>query len=117
MYEHKKQSLAPLKVYYRRLWKNFIFGTSIMLICLFAGVIGYYITIPHFGWYNSLLNASMILSGMGPMIDSKYELSNTAKVFASIYALFSGIMFIGTITIVFAPVAHRFFHSLHLEDK
>lgn len=59
----------------------------------------------------------MILSGMGPVIDIDIELSNTAKVFASLYALFSGVAFISTIGILIASRIHRFFHRLHLEDK
>jgi hypothetical protein len=116
MTDHKRPKLAPVKVYYRRLWKNAFFGTAIMFICLLIGVLGYKLTIPEFDWYDSLLNASMILSGMGPMIDPVIKLSTTAKVFASLYALFSGVAFISTIGILIAPIAHRFFHKLHLED-
>jgi hypothetical protein len=54
---------------------------------------------------------------MGPIIDSNIVLSNQAKVFASVYALFSGVAFISTIGILIAPLAHRFFHKLHLEDQ
>jgi len=111
-----KKKLAPVKVYYRRLWKNVLFGATIMFFCLLIGVLGYKFTIPELDWYDSLLNASMILSGMGPMIDPGIKLSDTAKVFASMYALFSGVAFISTIGILIAPVAHRFFHKLHLED-
>lgn len=117
MYEHKKQKLAPVTVYYRRLWKNAFAGFLIMGFCLFIGVLGYKLTIPDLDWYDSLLNASMILSGMGPMIDPSIKLTNTAKVFASMYALFSGVAFIGTIGILIAPIAHRFFHKLHIEDS
>jgi hypothetical protein len=112
----RKTKLAPVKVYYKRLWKNAFFGTTIMLFCLFIGVLGYKLTIPELDWYDSLLNASMILSGMGPMINSEIKLSSTAKVFASLYALFSGVAFISTIGILIAPIAHRLFHKLHLED-
>jgi len=117
LYEHKKQPLAPVHVYYRRLWKNFFFALLILAFCLLIGVIGYKLTIPEFDWYDSLLNASMILSGMGPVIDPGIILTKAAKVFASCYALFSGVMFITTIGIILAPIAHRFFHKLHLEDK
>ncbi len=116
MPEQKKQKLLPKNIFYRRLWKNAIVGFIIMFISLSIGVIGYKLTIPQLDWYDSLLNASMILSGMGPMIDPAVCLSKTAKVFASLYALFSGVAFIGTIGIVIAPIAHRFFHRLHLED-
>jgi hypothetical protein len=116
MTEHKKLKLPPKSVFYRRLWKNALFGFFVMAGCLFIGVLGYKLTIPELDWYDSLLNASMILSGMGPMIDPDIVLTKSAKVFASLYALFSGIAFIGTIGILIAPIAHRFFHRLHLED-
>lgn len=116
MADHKKQKLAPVKVYYQRLWKNALFGLGIMALCLLIGILGYKFTIPELDWYDSLLNASMILSGMGPMIDPSIVLTKTAKVFASFYALFSGVAFISTIGILIAPIAHRFFHKLHLED-
>jgi hypothetical protein len=54
---------------------------------------------------------------MGPVIDSDIVLTKSAKIFASVYALFSGVAFISTIGILIAPVAHRFFHKLHLEDN
>jgi hypothetical protein len=116
MIKVKKQKLPPVTVFYRRLWKNALFGFLIMGVCLFIGVIGYKLSIPEFDWYDSLLNASMILSGMGPMIDVNIVLTRGAKVFASLYALFSGVAFISTIGILIAPIAHRFFHKLHLED-
>jgi hypothetical protein len=117
MYEHKKQPLATKEVFYRRLWKNFFFASFVLLVCLGLGIIGYKTTVPEFDWYDSLLNASMILSGMGPVIDAKITLTNTAKVFASCYALFSGVTFITTIGILIAPIAHRFFHKINLEDE
>ena len=87
-----------------------------MSVCLLIGIVGYKLTIPQFDWYDSLLNAYMILSGMGPVIDANIVLTNKAKVFASLYALFSGVAFISTIGILIAPIAHRFFHRLHIED-
>jgi hypothetical protein len=88
-----------------------------MLLCLLLGVVGYKLSVPEFDWYDSLLNASMILSGMGPVIDVNIILTKTAKVFASCYALFSGVTFISTIGILIAPIAHRFFHKINLEDN
>lgn len=117
MFENKHEKLASKKIYYRRLWINFFVAMSGLLACLVIGIIGYKATIPEFDWYDSLLNASMILSGMGPVIDSNIHLTNSAKVFASVYALFSGVAFITTIGIVIAPIAHRFFHKLHIDEK
>ena len=117
MYENKKQALAPKAIYINRIRKNILFAIGILFISLSIGVIGNKLTIPEFDWYDSLLNASMILSGMGPIISGDIVLTNAAKVFASVYALFSGITFISTIGLMLTPVAHRFFHKLHLEDK
>jgi hypothetical protein len=119
MYENKKQPLASVKTYRKRLYYNMLFATTVIILCLGIGMAGYKLTIPDpkFTWYDSLLNASMILSGMGPVFAPDIELSNAAKVFASCYAIFSGVMFITTIAIIIAPIAHRFFHKLHLDDK
>ena len=115
-YEHKRQALASKKIFYQRVWKNAFVAFIFLTVCLLIGVVGYKVTIQEFSWYDSLLNASMILSGMGPIIDPAIQLSNTAKVFASLYALFSGVAFISTIGLIIAPIAHRFFHKLHIED-
>ena len=84
-------------------------GAAAALIAgaLAIGVVGYH-TIAGFGWIDSLLNASMILSAMGPV---DHLSSDAAKVFASCYALFSGIVFITSISIVGAPVLHRVRHT------
>lgn len=107
----------PKEIYYRRIGKNAVVSFFILFICLSIGIIGYKVTVPEFDWYDSLLNASMILSGMGPVIDEKIVLTPEAKVFASMYALFSGVAFISTIGILIAPIAHSFFHKLHIEDQ
>ena len=117
MYENKKQKLASKKVFRGRIIKNVLIAFLIMVISLFVGIIGYKNTVPEFDWYDSLLNASMILSGMGPMIEPHIILSNSAKVFASFYALFSGITFLSTFGIIIAPALHRFFHKIHLDDE
>jgi hypothetical protein len=116
MYENKNQPLASKKSYRNRIKKNAFYAFIFLSSCLGIGIIGYKLTVPEFSWYDSLLNASMILSGMGPIIDPKIELTNAAKVFASLYALFSGVAFISTIGLIIAPIVHRFFHKLHLED-
>lgn len=77
-----------------------------------VGVLGYH----HYGqlnWIESLENASMILGGMGPVGDMK---TNAGKLFASAYALFSGLVFIGATSLVLAPFVHRILHKLHLDE-
>ncbi len=117
MYENKKEKLAPRAIYRKRKTFSALIAFVVLAISLFIGVLGYKLTVPEFDWYDSLLNASMILSGMGPIIDTKITLTNAAKIFASFYALFSGITFLTTFGILIAPVLHRFFHKLHLENK
>jgi hypothetical protein len=116
MYEHKSQQLASVSTFRKRVGKNILIAFCVLLLSLFIGILGYKWTVPAFDWYDSLLNASMILSGMGPMIDADIQLSPAAKVFASFYALFSGITFLSTFGLLMAPVLHRFFHKMHIES-
>ena len=110
MYEHKAQPLAPPSVFYRRLLNSILFACIIILICLSIGISGYHF-IARANWIDSLHNASMILSGMGPVI----EITTTnGKIFSSLYALFSGIIFITNSGVILAPVIHRISHRLHL---
>ena len=65
-------------------------------------------------WIDALLNASMILSGMGPV----NELRTTGgKIFATCYAIFSGVAFLSIVAIFLAPAIHRFLHRFHLEAE
>ncbi len=113
MYEHHKQPLATRAVYYQRVIKNILLALGLMAICLLIGVIGYHSTAGA-SWIDSLHNASMILSGMGPVI----EIGTTGgKIFSSIYALFSGVVFITNVGIILAPAIHRLVHRLHLPEK
>ena len=116
MYENKKQKLATKIVFYQRVRNNVLLAFIIMILSLSIGIFGYKNTVPEFDWYDSLLNASMILSGMGPVIDSNIILTKSAKIFASFYALFSGITFLSTFGVIIAPILHRFFHKLHLDE-
>ena len=79
----------------------------------FAGVFGYH-TLGGLPWIDSLLNASMILGGMGP-VDPLH--TNAAKVFASAYALFSGLVFIGVLGMLLAPFVHRLMHRVHIDEE
>lgn len=85
----------------------------VITAALSLGIFGYHY-IARLGWVDSLLNASMILSGMGPV--SPLD-SNAAKIFASGYALFSGVMFISISGLLLAPVFHRVLHKFHVEQN
>jgi len=112
MFEHKSNSLLPLKHYALRQLRYVGYAALIILFSLAIGVGGYY-CIANLGWVDSLLNASMILGGMGPVDPLP---SDAAKLFASFYALYSGIVFLATIAVMTAPALHRVLHVLHLEQ-
>lgn len=113
MYEHRSQSLLPRHLFIRRVAWHVSAAVAVILGSLFIGIAGYHLT-ERFSWLDSLLNASMILGGMGPVNELH---TSGGKVFASFYSLFSGIIFLVTAAILVAPVAHRFLHRLHLEAK
>ena len=111
-YEHKSQPLASTRVYYKRVLSNLLKTICILGVSLMIGILGYKFLGP-MSWIDALHNASMILSGMGPVVTIQ---TNAGKLFSSFYAIFSGVVFISSIGILIAPTAHRFFHSMNLED-
>lgn len=113
MFEHKKDKLIPVSQFYKRLATFFAFSTIVLIAALLIGILGYHF-IAGFGWVDALLNASMILTGMGPV--DKLT-TDTAKIFASAYALFSGLIFITMIGVVLAPIMHRILHKFHIDDE
>ena len=113
MFERKHQKVASAPVFIKRLLMFIGLAISLIILALIIGIAGYH-WIAGFGWVDALLNASMILGGMGPV----NPLTNTgAKIFASVYALFSGLMFIAVMGIVFSPIVHRMLHKFHIDDR
>ncbi len=112
MYEHRKQPLASKATFYQRVLKNILVASLVLSISLLMGIAGYH----YWGeasWIDSFHNAAMILSGMGPVIEIK---NNSGKIFSSLYALFSGVVFITNVGIILSPALHRLYHRLHLEE-
>lgn len=103
--------MVPRVVYYRHLARNAAIGGSMVGVALMIGVVGYHVT-ARMGWLDSLVNASMILGGMGPVDPVR---SSVGKWFESFYALFSGVVFIGSVGVLLAPAARRFLHRFHLD--
>jgi len=112
-FERHHDQLAPISVYVQRIAGSVALAFALIAVALTIGIVGYHV-IAGFNLVDSLLEASMILGGMGPV----RELPNdTAKTFASIYALFSGVIFIALMGIILAPVAHRVLHKFHIDEK
>lgn len=113
MYEHRTRPLLSAAKFRIRVIRHLLLASAVVAIGLGIGVLGYH-QLGSLSWVDSLLNASMILGGMGP-VDPLH--TTAAKVFASLYALFSGLVFIGVASLVVAPFAHRILHSLHLDEN
>jgi len=109
--EHHTQPLLPRSLFYQRLLSYAFIAFILILLSLGIGILGYRF-FEGMGWLDALLNASMILGGMGPVNELH---TDSGKVFASFYALFAGIAFLAIAGTLVAPIAHRFLHRLHLE--
>jgi hypothetical protein len=112
-YEHKRQKLAPLWVFLGRVGRSLALGLAIIAVSLVIGMAGY-MYFDNLSVVDAFLSASMILGGMGP-VDTLH--SDAAKVFAGIYALYSGLLLIVISGIILAPVLHRVLHALHADEE
>ncbi len=106
----QKQLLSKSEFAYK-IAHSMLYSSLMISISLGIGIVGYHY-LAHLTWIDSLLNASMILTGMGP-VDPMH--SDIGKLFASFYSLFSGIAFLTTIAVFLSPILHRFMAKLHLE--
>ncbi len=113
MNKKKDHIPMPFHLFMSRLARNLLIGIILIMISLFLGMCGYHY-FETMSWVDAYVNAAMILSGMGPVSDLHTE---SGKIFAGSYALFSGIVFLVIIVIVFAPVFHRFFHKFHMQEE
>jgi len=113
MFETRSQELLSQRRFLKRITLCLAFGGAMLAAALGLGMLGYHFIVG-FGWIDALLNASMILTGMGPVSPLS---TDTAKVFASFYALFSGLVFITVMAITLAPIFHRILHRFHLDER
>jgi hypothetical protein len=112
-FERRHDQLAPVPVFVKRLIASLAIALALIAFALTIGISGYH-TLGKLGWVDSLLEASMILGGMGPVSTLS---TDGVKIFASLYALFSGLVFVGVMGIVLAPVVHRFLHKFHVDEE
>jgi hypothetical protein len=113
MYEHRKHPILSRADFTKRVARHGMLALIVLALALWVGVAGYHY-LGELEWLDALLNASMILGGMGP-VDPLHK--PVAKLFASFYALFSGLAFIGVVSLLVAPFAHRLLHRFHLEKR
>jgi len=108
----QQHQLPSTRIFLKRLIRSLFIGLVIIAISLGIGMIGYRYY-ESMSWVDAYVNAAMILSGMGPVTTLQTE---GGKIFAGSYALFSGIVFLIIIAVIFAPVFHRFLHKFHIEE-
>ena len=113
MYETKKQRPLVRARFVRRLLAHFIGALILLVVSLVFGIWGY-MFFERLGWIDAFLNAAMLLGGMGPVNPPQ---TGSGKLFAGIYALYSGLVFIVTAALVFTPILHRLLHKFHWDDK
>jgi hypothetical protein len=111
MFERRTQPLIPRAAFLQRIIRHSIVALFVVLVSLIIGVLGYHY-LEGFSWVDAILNAAMILGGMGP-VDTLH--TTRGKLFAAAYALFSGVIFLVVAGILFAPLLHRLLHHFHAE--
>ena len=109
--EHKKQRVVPLRDFLLRVFRYLLFSLLLIFLSIGFGTIGYH-TLGDLNWIDSFHMSCMILTGMGPVNQME---TNRAKIFSSLYALYSGIAFLSITAVFFAPIIHRLLHILQVE--
>lgn len=114
-FEHRKDKLLPRSAFIVRIMWSVGIALGLVTVSLAMGTFGYHETLG-LSWIDAVLNAAMILTGMGPVNQIN---TTSGKLFATFYALYSGVAFLSTAAVLFAPLVHRFLHKFHLdvEDK
>lgn len=113
MTKSRFKSLPHKKHFFGKIAKHTVAALIILSGSLLIGVAGY-MHYYNLSWEDALLNASMILTGMGPVDKAD---TTSAKLFASFYAIYSGVAFLTSVAVVFAPVLHRFLHRFHIDTE
>lgn len=111
--EHKKEKVIAFPKFIARIGRYGFFALLLILISVTIGTIGYKL-LGQLTWLDSFYMACMILTGMGPVSDMP---TSAAKVFSSLYALYSGVAFLSITAVFFAPIIHRLLHILHVENE
>ena len=113
MFEHHKNPLLSHGEFAARVFRNLAVAVGLVMVCLFIGMAGYH-GFENLPWVDAFVNASMILSGMGPV---NTMVTTGGKIFAGCYALFSGLALVAIVATIAAPIFHRFLHKFHLESE
>ncbi len=113
MYEHRQTHPLSRPKYLRRVARHFAAALALVAASLLIGMWGY----AHYeglSWLDAFLNAAMLLGGMGPVESPQ---TSSGKLFAGMYALYAGLVFLASTGIIFAPIVHRLLHRFHWEQR
>jgi len=110
-YEHRRDRLLPRRQFVRRLVGHALFVLGLGALSLLGGMAGYH-WLEGLSWLDAFLNAAMILGGMGPVAPLQ---TPAGKLFAGLYALYSGMVLLVMVGVLMAPVVHRLLHRFHLD--
>lgn len=113
VFEHRREPLASRSVFVGRMIASLAVSLLVVILSLALGMWGYH-SFENMTWIDAFANASMILSGMGPLQPLE---TDAGKIFAGVYALYSGLAIITITGITLAPVVHRFLHRLHADEE
>ena len=113
MYETRKQRPLARARFVRRVLAHLLVAIGLLIVSLLFGMWGY-VFFENLGWRDAFLNAAMLLGGMGPVNPPQ---TDGGKLFAGIYALYAGLVFIITAALLFTPILHRVLHKFHWDDK
>ena len=112
MYENKHQQVISHQQFMRRLRQNMWVALVLLIVSLAIGMVGYKV-LEQLSWTDGFLNSAMLLGGMGPV---NPPLTEAGKLFAGVYALYAGLVFVVTAALIVTPVAHRLLHRFHCDD-
>ena len=113
MFEHRSQPLLSRAAFLRRQAYFFLYSMLILGVSLGIGMLGYHY-FSHLNGIDAFFNATMILTGMGPAAPMT---TTGAKIFSGCYAMFSGVIFLTTVAVLFAPLIHRLLHRMHMDEE
>ena len=113
MYEKRSQRPISRERFVHRLVTQLLWACALLALSLAIGMVGY-VALERLPWIDAFLNAAMLLGGMGPVNPPQ---SFAGKLFAGIFSLYAGLVFIVTAALLFTPVLHRLIHRFHWDDK
>lgn len=113
MYESRRDPPLSRPQFIRRLITHGALAGALLLASIGIGMLGY-MGFEHLPWIDAFLNAAMLLGGMGP-VDAPH--TSAGKLFAGLYALYAGLVFLASAALVFTPVLHRLLHRFHWNEK